>query len=175
MTPVAFDAMTTPVVEYRSAERESHARRRQLDDIIVFQSSWEIEPIQAALSLLSLPRGWDRAESPPPSDMPVGRAIDVIRSAASLGFDDIPAPHVFPVPGGGVQLEWLQGDRRLEVEVLPDGSTQFVSIRDGDPVKEGEYPRGRRLRRRPSSRGLPQGCDTRGIKRVTSPDARVMD
>ena len=138
--PAAFDAMTTQVIEYRSAERQPEVRRRQLDHIILVQSSWEIEPIQAALSLRSLPRGWDRAGSPPPAGATVERAIDVISSAAKLGFDDITAPHVFPVPGGGVQLEWLQGDRRLEVEVLPDGSTQFVIIKDGDPLKEGEYP-----------------------------------
>jgi hypothetical protein len=142
MTPgAAFDAMTTEVVEYRPADQQAQVGLgQQLDYIIVVQSRWEVQPIQAALSLRTLPQGWDHAGSPPPADKAVERAIYVIISAAKLGFDDIAAPHVFPVPGGGVQLEWLQGDRRLEVEVLPDGSTQFVSIRGGDPVKEGEYP-----------------------------------
>lgn len=145
----ALDAVTTPIIEYRAAERQPQVRRRQLGQIIGVQSScqiigvqssWEIEPIRAALKLQSLPQGWDRAGSPPPGDAPVDRAIEVISSVAKLGFDDITAPHVFPVPGGGIQLEWLQGDRRLEVEVLPDGSTQFVTLKDGDPLKEGEYP-----------------------------------
>lgn len=135
-----LDAVTTPIVESRAAERQPQVRRRLFEHIIFVQSSWEIEPIQAALKLQSLPQGWDRAGSLPPGDAPVDRAIEVISSVAKLGFDDITAPHVFPVPGGGVQLEWLQGDRRLEVEVLPDGSTQFVTIKDGDPLKEGEYP-----------------------------------
>jgi hypothetical protein len=137
MTP-ALDAMTTPMIyEYRVAEERP---RRRLDPSIQVSGTWEIEPIRAVLHLQSLAHGWDRAGSPPPGEKAVELAIEIISCAARLGYDDIGAPHVFPVPGGGVQLEWLQGDRRLEVEVLPDGAAQFLTVKDGDPLKEGEYP-----------------------------------
>lgn len=133
--------ITTPVDQYHPVEHRQHETRRvQLDPVIAIFSQWVIEPIQATLRLQRLSPGWDRAGSPPPNETAVVTAIQIITNVARLGYDDFPAPHVFPVPGGGVQLEWQHGERQLEIEVLPNGVAEFVKGTQGEPVEEGEFP-----------------------------------
>jgi hypothetical protein len=68
------------------------------------------------------------------------KAIDVslrlVRKIAELDLGDLPVPHVAPVPGGGIQLEWRVGDRELELEILPDGAIEFLRAERGEPVDE---------------------------------------
>ena len=53
-----------------------------------------------------------------------------------MEFDDLPLPQVVPVPGGGVQLEWRHGRREVEIEILPDGTMEFLRVEDGEPRDE---------------------------------------
>jgi hypothetical protein len=53
-----------------------------------------------------------------------------------LTHRDLPPPHLSPVPGGGLQLEWELPPRGLELEVLPDGSVAFLTV-ENDVVQEG--------------------------------------
>jgi hypothetical protein len=91
------------------------------------------QPLEQLLQLLDLPVNWDSYGS---------RCID--RRAVASGIlllvqimgEDVPTPQVCPVPGGGVQLEWQRANRALELEALPDGSVQFLTV-DGDRMEEG--------------------------------------
>jgi hypothetical protein len=133
--------ITTQVDRYHPVEyRQYETRRVQLDPVIVIYSQWVIGPIQAVLRLQQLPVGWDRGGSQPPNETAVMTAIQIVNNVAKLGYDDFPAPHVFPVPGGGVQLEWQRGDRQLEIEVLPTGAAEFVKGIQGEPLEEGDFP-----------------------------------
>ena len=92
-------------------------------------------------NLLSLPAGWDSYGSPPIRLEAVARGMGLLGDALWYGA---PAPQVCPVPGGGVQLEWQARRKGLEVEVLPDGSVQFLKDDNGrmdegplDPTRPG--------------------------------------
>lgn len=64
----------------------------------------------------SLPDGWDGEGAPRPSKSAIDRAMTVVNH---LAVDRVePAPHVFALPDGGVQLCWNRTTRsgRLEVE-----------------------------------------------------------
>ncbi|MGH2397358.1 MAG: hypothetical protein ACRDFW_10295 [bacterium] len=128
--------------EYCPGERQGQyeVRNRQVTPDIAITRDLEIEPLQAILRLGSLPHGWDRAGSPAPLHEAMDVAIHMVLVASRLGLEELSAPSVFPVPGGGVQLEWREEDRVLEIEILPDGSAQFVAGIDGDPRDEGEVP-----------------------------------
>jgi hypothetical protein len=46
-------------------------------------------------------------------------------------------PHIAPVTGGGVQMDWDTERRGLEIEVRPDGRVAFLAVEDEDVVREG--------------------------------------
>lgn len=50
-----------------------------------------------------------------------------------------PVPRIAPVLGGGVQFEWRVQDRELEIEILPDGSVEYLTI-EGRDTYEGRLP-----------------------------------
>ena len=90
-------------------------------------------PIDLILGLRELPDDWDSYGSPPIDDRAVACGLVLLIQAEQ---ENAPAPQVCPVPGGGVQLEWQNGPRALELEALPDGSAQFLRV-DGDTMDEG--------------------------------------
>ena len=91
------------------------------------------EAMERLLGLHSLPAGWDSYGSPAIDARAVASGLLLLTQAALEG---LPTPHVCPVSGGGVQLEWEIGARGLELEALPDGSVQFLKVQ-GDVMQEG--------------------------------------
>lgn len=74
---------------------------------------------------------WDSYDSPPPT----AKAIQLTTGLllwARIHSRDMPRPHLVPVSGGGIQLEWQLGSRELELEVLPDGYVEFLAVNDED-------------------------------------------
>jgi len=55
----------------------------------------------------------------------------------SIGIDYFVAPRVVPVSGGGLQLEWESGTRGLELEILDDGSVEYLRTERREPRDEG--------------------------------------
>ncbi len=55
----------------------------------------------------------------------------------------IPAPQIFPVPDGGVQLEWSAGPVELELELEPGGRSAIFICDDLNAKQrfDGELPR----------------------------------
>jgi hypothetical protein len=48
----------------------------------------------------------------------------------------LPAPFIVPISGGGIQIEWIIADRELELEVLPDGSIEYLKSENKEPFEE---------------------------------------
>src|SRR4051794_15646504 len=74
-------------------------------------------------TLASLDPDWDSygARSLSPAAVRVAQSI-LDQTLAS----PLPLPKVFPVPDGGVQLEWSAGPIELELEIEPTGEAIFI-------------------------------------------------
>jgi len=68
--------------------------------------------------LAGLPENWDGHGSPP---IRATAKETVFKLLELLDQLDMPVPHFAPVSGGGLQLEWQQGKRELELEIFPQG------------------------------------------------------
>ena len=95
---------------------------------------WHRRVLGSVLRLRHLPESWDTYGSPKLQNAAQERATELI---ALLAQSDPPLPNVSPVPGGGVQFEWEFRNRALEIEVLADGSIEFLAIAEGGATVEG--------------------------------------
>ncbi len=100
-------------------------------------SPWELGPLKTLMELRSLPRNWDGAGSPPPTNAALNESVRLLRVIGDIGHDAVPVPHVVPLTHGGVQFEWMSGNRELEIAVFANGAIEFVTAEDGDPQLEG--------------------------------------
>ncbi len=104
----------------------------------------QAEAMRRLGEIAKLPRNWDSYGSPPPTPIAVELVVDLL-----LNIDDrnLPAAHVVPVSGGGVQLEWRASGRELQLEISGDGTAQYLQVEHGRPIKEEEIaPRSEQLR-----------------------------
>ncbi|MBI5197979.1 MAG: hypothetical protein HZA19_05150 [Nitrospirae bacterium] len=113
-------------------------RNTQWDTVVPLYnlSNWQTEAIKKILQLSNLPPDWDSYGSQPPSVKVVNTAIDIIEAIPSQ--EDLPTPHLAPISGGGIQIEWNISQRDLEIEVIPDGSIRFLKAQNGEPLEEGK-------------------------------------
>lgn len=67
-------------------------------------------------------------------------AARFIKATSQAG---LPAPEVFPIPNGGVQLEWTARTMELELEIEPGGATAVFVGDDAESGRrfDGEIPR----------------------------------
>lgn len=98
-------------------------------------NSWQIETIINIVRLMSLPSNWDSYGSPSLSRKVAEASINLLKS---IEFDDLATPYVIPVSGGGIQFEWSVGQRELEIEILPDGSIEYLKIEGEEHLEEGK-------------------------------------
>jgi hypothetical protein len=87
--------------------------------------------------LKQLPENWDSYGSRPIQQAAIEKAADLLAILSKLG---LPPAQIFPVPGGGIQFEFQQDRRELELEILPDGSIEFLIVTNGDEMREGTIP-----------------------------------
>jgi len=109
----------------------------QWEEITVLRDAgWVDVTLHRIADLAYLKDNWDSYGSPPPSGSAMHAAVSML---AKIGDIDrfLPAPHVMPVSGGGVAVEWSGGERELEVEFLPDGEAEFLTVVHGEPLNEG--------------------------------------
>ncbi len=97
-------------------------------------ANWQRRVLGALLRLRRLPQSWDTYGSPQLQQGAQESAADLI---ALLALHKPPIPHVAPVPGGGVQFEWEFENRALEIEVLADGTVEFLAIDEKGSTAEG--------------------------------------
>jgi hypothetical protein len=92
--------------------------------------------------LLELGSGWDGEDAERLDPDALVTAARVIAQAISAG---LPEPELFPVPDGGVQIEWAAGPVELELEIEP-GQRGVVFVCDDEQTGQqidGELPRDR--------------------------------
>lgn len=97
-------------------------------------SHWQIQALKGVLQTVHLANNWDSYGSPPPSPIARAAAVSLI---TRFDFDDLSTPDVVPVVGGGIQFEWIIGQRELELEILPDGTVEFLRVEGTQPLDEG--------------------------------------
>ena len=100
-------------------------------------SDWFLTSLGAVARLSNLPTNWDSYGSPPITPEARAQALRVLTLIEGVPS---PIPQIGPVSGGGLQLEWSNGPRALELEVLPDGTVEFLRVYDDDKMEEGTIP-----------------------------------
>jgi hypothetical protein len=93
----------------------------------------QIQAINEVIRLRDLKENWDSYGSPPLNVETINTSIALIRN---VPMEDLPAPHVIPTAGGGIQFEW-GGNRGLEIEVTQDGKIEYLKCENEEPVEEG--------------------------------------
>ncbi len=91
--------------------------------------------------LTQLPENWDSYGSRPIQPSAIEQAADLLALLSRL---DLPRPEIFPVPGGGIQIEFQQDRRELEIEILPNGSTGYLQVAETGEMREDTIPSGSR-------------------------------
>ena len=111
-------------------------------------SFWRSQPWVADASrtisrISTLQDDWDGQGSPAPSRAALESMNRVIREIDAY---DLPSPHISPVSGGGLGIEWHQGQRDLSIELLQDGSIEYLRSQttsgepDIDQMEDGVIP-----------------------------------
>lgn len=92
------------------------------------------------VELTELEPDWDGYAAQPVDSRALIVATNMIRWSVRAGF---PAPEIFPVPSGGVQLEWSVGPMELEFEIEPGALTAIFVGEDRQTGRhfDGEFPR----------------------------------
>ena len=96
-----------------------------------------LAPLKTITELAQLQENWDGYGSPPLHPSAIAGAINVLTIS---DIEQPPMPYVGPVTGGGVQIEWYTPTRELELEILPDGSLQYVAVDEAGQTTDGELP-----------------------------------
>ncbi len=94
--------------------------------------------------LITLPKNWDSYGGNAINEDCVGRTIEILKHLIELrdrtGIS-LPVPFVAPLSSGGIQIEWEEGERYLELSLAPEASDieYFASDRTsvGDLSLEG--------------------------------------
>lgn len=86
--------------------------------------------------LLELGEGWDGYRAKSISEFSVKAVIAIMVEVMN---DGLAFPHIFPLPDGGLQLEWHADGDDVELEVEANGSAfAFIRDRNGNVVVEGD-------------------------------------
>jgi len=84
--------------------------------------------------LAELGFNWDGEGGEPISRRTLSIAGELLLPLAKI---QPPVPRIAPVLGGGIQFEWEVAGRELEIEILPDGSVEYL-VAEGEATHEGE-------------------------------------
>lgn len=117
----------------KRSRQDQESNRRQWSGVKSLQSpAWLKEIYDRISDLKKLHHNWDSFGALPTTDLAVSR-IRVLLS--TLDIEDMPTPHVAPLPDGGIGLHWRVGIRDLEIEADPEGSVHYLhTVVGGEPV-----------------------------------------
>ena len=107
---------------------------------------WVADASRTMARMSTLNENWDGQGSP----APVRAVLDVMnRLIREIDTFELPTAHIGPVSGGGLGVEWRNGDRDLSLEILPDGSVEYLKAErtptgfDMDHMEDGDIPNDR--------------------------------
>jgi len=100
------------------------------------QPTWLIMAKYYLRQLANLPEDWDSYGSPPLTYVLLNNAQDFLDS---LKFENVPSPFVAPVSGGGIQFEWRNEDRDLEVDFVEPLRVGYLKLIKNEPIEEGDF------------------------------------
>jgi hypothetical protein len=84
---------------------------------------WVADARRTIARVSALGDDWDGEGSPAPRPS----ALEVMnRLIKEIDSFELTQAHIGPVSGGGIGVEWRCGDRDLTIEILPDGSLEFL-------------------------------------------------
>lgn len=98
-------------------------------------NQWQSEAIKGVYKIRALQPDWDGEGGQPPSSDVARTALAII---SYLSSEDLRPPFVAPTPCGGISFEWVEENREVEIEILPDSHLLFLKVENGEPVEEGE-------------------------------------
>jgi len=87
--------------------------------------SWLSASLKKIGELRELRAGWDSYNAQPIQERAIQEGSDLLMYLARL---DLPEPRIVPTSAGGIQLEFQKDERELELEILPDGSIEFLTV-----------------------------------------------
>jgi hypothetical protein len=125
--------------------KSSPATKGQWSDVTSLWTSqaWVPAARHSVAALCALRPNWDGQGSPAPHKV----VLDLLnRLIKELECYDLTTAHIGPVSGGGVGIEWRCGKRDLNLEILPDGSLEFLKAEktasgfDPAAMVDGEIP-----------------------------------
>jgi hypothetical protein len=93
-------------------------------------ADWYLDSLDTVRRLGNMGEGWDGYGSP---SISMRTTISASYILSLVSQYKVNSPHVAPVPGGGIQLEWDYENRSLEIEIHPSGETNFL-IADGEEI-----------------------------------------
>ena len=88
--------------------------------------------------LSNLPQNWNSYGSRPVQQGAIETVANLLSDLAKISM---PEPQIFPVSGGGIQLEWKNSQCELEIEVLPDKSIEYLIVDKDGNMHEGQIPK----------------------------------
>src|SRR5688572_1703788 len=86
-------------------------------------ADWYLNSLETVRRLGNMSAGWDGYGSP---SIPLRATIAANYVLSLVSQYRMNSPHIAPVPGGGVQLEWDYDNRSLEIEIHPSGQYVFL-------------------------------------------------
>jgi hypothetical protein len=135
---VSGATMTTAMAYPDIAAAATGAARDLLSGDVLIYARWPSDPVRRIVALeRTLGHNWDAYGSPRITRKTANLAIALVNQIAALGFDELPAPSVSPISGGGVILEWTLGGRDLSFSVFPELTIEYLKSGAGEPFEEG--------------------------------------
>jgi len=118
------------------SRQDQDSDSRQWSGVRSLQSpAWLKETYDRISSLKTLEENWDSYGGLPVAD----GAISITRVVLSkLDIEEMPKPHVAPLPDGGIGLHWRLVDRDLEIEVESNGAIHFLRTTVGQDSMPGD-------------------------------------
>lgn len=104
--------------------------------------AWLADARRSISRLTELRDGWDGGTSPMPQRTAIDAATRLLDEIER--YSELPAPGVGPTIGGGLGIEWRHGSRDLDLEILPDGSIEYLKSErrasgfDVDDMEDGQ-------------------------------------
>ena len=104
--------------------------------VVAIEPKWLAKAKYDLDRIMALPENWDYYGSPSIPEVLYSNAKNFLRS---LEVEDIEPPFVAPVSGGGIQFEWQNKARELEIEFVRSNVFGYLKIIGDEPVDEGQF------------------------------------